>query len=115
MKFDLKKQLVSLDGTLATQTVANGYNADGTPKSLTEIPLSVGLVLKAAFNFTSKENKLDLNEAVQRGKWIISINKDICPDFKVEDQAKIKQLCVDAGFNPIIIAQIDEIIENKGK
>lgn len=115
MKFDLNKQLVSLDGTLATQTIANGYNPDGSPKELKEIPLTVGLVLKSALNYQGKDGKLELDDAVKRGKWIMSIQQNVCPDFKVEEQAKIKQLVVDAGFSPIIIAQIDEIIEKKGR
>ncbi len=115
MKFDLKKQLIGLDGQPATQTVANGYNLDGSPKSVVEQDLTVGLILKAALNHVTKEKPLTLDQSVKRGKWIMAINKGDSPDFKVEEQAEIKTAVLEAGFGPIIVAQIDEIIEAKGK
>jgi len=115
MKFDLKKQLIGLDGQPATQTTANGYNLDGSPKSLTEQPLTVGLVLKSALNHITKEKPLTLEQSVKRGKWIMAINKGDSPDFKVEEQAELKTAVLEAGFAPVVVAQMDEIIEAKGK
>lgn len=115
MKFNLSHQLLGLDGQPATQTIANGFDMKtGQPLGFKEEPLTVGMVLKTALNFQDKEEKMSLEDAVKRGKWIMSINKDASPDFKVEDQALIKKLCLSAGFAPIVIVQIDELIENKG-
>lgn len=115
MKFNLEQQLVGLDGEPTTQTTVNGYNSDGSPKEIVEVPLTISVVLRAAFNTTKKDSPLSVEDAVKRGKWIMAINKKQSPDFKVEEQAEIKKLCIDAGFTPIIIAQIDELIEGKGK
>jgi hypothetical protein len=116
MKFDLSTQLVDLDGQPATQTTATGYDENGKAKGFKEVPLTLGLVLKTAFNTQSEKDKeTSLEKLIQRGKWIMSINKGVSPDFKVEEQAEIKTLCRNAGFTPIVLVQIDELIEKKGK
>jgi len=117
MKFNLDTQLLGLDGQPATQTIGLGLDiSTGRPISFKEEKLTVGMVLKSALNQVAREGeKTPLEKLVQRGKWILQINKGSSPDFKVEEQAEIKKLCVDAGFSPIVIAQIDELIEAKAK
>jgi hypothetical protein len=113
MKLDLTKQLFDLEGKPATQTTVTGYNKDGSPKEVIEVPLTLALVLKTALNFVPKENGPEVDVLVKRGHWIISITKNECPDFKVEDLTEIKQQCKLAGFNPIVLAQVDALIEGK--
>jgi len=116
MKFDLTKQLIGLDGQPATQIVETSIDlTTGRPKGYKEEPLTVGMVLKTALNAQKQGVETPLDKLIQRGKWIMSINKGVSPDFKVEEQAEIKKLCQDAGFAPIVIAQINELIESKGK
>lgn len=116
MKFEnLNYQLLDLSGDKATQTTVKGYNQDGTPKAIEEIPLTLGYALKTAFNFKGKDETVSFEDMVKRGNWCLLINKGESPSFDSAEQKELKDLILKAGFNPIVIAQINSIIENKGK
>ena len=113
MKFNLETQLLDLNGEPATQTTPLGIDDKGNYKGFKEIKLTVGLVIKTALNYTDKETKPDLAKLVERGKKILSINKNVSPDFNTHELTDLKDQMVKAGFDALVIAQMDEIIETK--
>ena len=115
MKLNLEMQLVGLDGQPATQTEATGYDEKGQPKSFKESPLTIGVVVRAALNTVKKDSSPTMEEAIKRGRWALAIGKGVSPDFKLDDQSFVKKCVYEAGFNPIVIAQLDEYFETKGK
>jgi len=115
MKFDLTKQLIGMNGQPALENVPTGIDSNGKYYGFTQEPLTVAVLLKQALNHTDKDTKPDMAKLVERGKFILQINKGISPDFKVDQLTEIKQLLAASGCNAVFFAQIDEIIENKGK
>jgi len=115
MKLNLEMQLFGLDGQPATQTEITGYDEKGQAKGIKEVPLTVGLVIRQALNTIKKDSNPSLEDSIKRGKWALAIGRGISPDLKIDDQSYVKKCVNEAGFNPIIVAQMDNYFESKGK
>lgn len=113
---NFKKQLVAADGLPATQTIAKGYNEDGSPKGLETINITVGHVITTSLNFTDPQSKEVISPEVmyKRGKQTYEINMGIIPaEFgTVEGVAEVKEVLAKARiFNPVIIYQVASELE----
>ena len=113
MKIDLRKQLVDLQGEPTFQTTAKGYNLDGSPKELIEVPLTFALVIKTSLNYMDREKPNTPEVSFKRGELICKINESLAEntevDFTAEQITDIKELAIKAGFPPITVYQLSKV------
>lgn len=113
---NLKKQLLGADGLPATQTIAKGYNEDGTPSGLETIGITVKHVLTTSLNYTDPQSKEtpSAESVYKKGKQSYELNMGVIPsEFStVEGVAEIKETMAKARiFNPVILYQVANELE----
>lgn len=108
---EFNKILVGTDGKPAKQTIAKGYNEDGSATGVETINITLGHVITTSLNFIDPKAKESLTPEViyKRGKQTYQINMGVIPEefSTVEGVAELKETLGKVSiFNPVILYQV---------